>query len=87
MLPVTDQNRNKDKLAATLHRKNCKNSITGSYRANKSTALRQHCEVKCKTNNLIDPNKKELARILCLFVYEICLKLKSGNRIIRIFPT
>ena len=39
MLPVTDQNRNKDKLAATLHRKNCKNSITGSYRANKSTAF------------------------------------------------
>ena len=29
----------------------------------------QHCEVKCKTNNLIDPNKKELARHLVF----ICL--------------
>ena len=28
-----------------------------------------------------------LTRILCLIAYEICLKLKSANRIMRIFPT
>ena len=44
------------------------------------TSMNRHC------GNLLGTST-QLARILYLIVYEICLKLKSGNRIIRIFPT